>query len=107
MTNSRSFDFEDFLSSMRRMRRINPVWWVLTLVPPLRRYREIFVLPPETESEGRRIEAMIGSMTSFERRNAQAIGDSRAFRIAQGSGTSARDVIDMVRQFVSMQQYNA
>ena len=47
----------------------------------------------------KQIEAIIGSMTPFERANPDKIDSSRRARIARGSGNSLQDVNKMLKQF--------
>ena len=51
-----------------------------------------------------RTEAIIQSMTPYERENPGVIGSSRRKRIAAGSGTTVIDVNRLLRQFESMQK---
>ncbi len=51
-----------------------------------------------------RTEAIILSMTPFERENPSALNSSRKKRIAAGSGTSVVDVNRLLKQFEMMQQ---
>jgi signal recognition particle subunit SRP54 len=51
-----------------------------------------------------RIEAIIQSMTLAERRDPSILDGSRRLRIATGSGTSATDVNNLLRQFKEMQK---
>ena len=51
-----------------------------------------------------RIEAMIFSMTTRERRNPELIDGSRKQRIARGSGTSVQDVNLLLKQYREMQK---
>jgi signal recognition particle subunit SRP54 len=51
-----------------------------------------------------RVEAIINSMTSKERRNHQLINGSRRKRIAKGSGTSVEEVNRLLKQFVQMKK---
>ena len=50
------------------------------------------------ESQLRKVEAIINSMTQ-ERRNPSLINGSRRKRIARGSGTTVQDVNRLVKQF--------
>jgi signal recognition particle subunit SRP54 len=56
------------------------------------------------EGQFKRIEAIIDSMTSEERRRPELIKASRRRRIALGSGTSTADVNRLLKQFVEMQK---
>ena len=62
------------------------------------------VNPESTDSEMRRIEAIIYSMTPEERRKPKVINGSRKRRIAAGSGTSVQDVNALLKQFRQMQR---
>ncbi len=56
------------------------------------------------ESELRKIEAIIRSMTPEERRSPVIIDGSRRKRIAAGSGTSVQDVNRLLNQFQEMRK---
>jgi signal recognition particle subunit SRP54 len=51
-----------------------------------------------------RTEAILQSMTPYERENPDVLGSSRKKRIARGSGTSVVDINRMLKQFEMMQQ---
>jgi signal recognition particle subunit SRP54 len=51
-----------------------------------------------------RVEAIIQSMTPYERENPGVLGGSRKKRIARGSGTSVVDVNRVLKQYEMMQQ---
>ena len=50
------------------------------------------------------IEAIINSMTKFERRNPKSLNGSRRKRIALGSGTDITQVNQLIKQFFSNEQ---
>jgi signal recognition particle subunit SRP54 len=52
----------------------------------------------------KRVEAIIRSMTSVERRKPEIINGSRRLRIANGSGTTTGEVNRLVKQFSEMQK---
>jgi signal recognition particle subunit SRP54 len=54
------------------------------------------------ERQFTRVEAIIGSMTAYERRNHEVISGSRRKRIAAGSGTTVQDVNQLLRQYAQM-----
>ena len=58
----------------------------------------------EADSERRmkRTEAIIQSMTPYERENPKIIAASRKVRIAKGSGTRVQDVNELLKQFEQM-----
>ena len=98
-----SFDLEDFLNQLRQLRRIGPMREILGMIPGLGAMQR--QLPAEIdESQVRRVEAIVLSMTRQERRNPKILNASRKRRIAAGSGTTVQDVNALVRQFEQMQR---
>jgi signal recognition particle subunit SRP54 len=85
---------EDFLKQLQTMKKMGPLSQILKLIPGAAQN-----LPEVDESEFRRMEAIIQSMTPEERENPEILNPSRRKRIARGSGTSVVDVDKMVRQF--------
>ncbi len=91
------FTLADFLEQLRQVRQMGPLDQVLEMIPGFSRAK----LPGLTvdESQLRRIEAMIQSMTPRERAVPSMIDGSRRRRIAAGSGTSVQDVNRLLKQF--------
>jgi signal recognition particle subunit SRP54 len=56
------------------------------------------------EKELTRVEAIINSMTSYEREHHESINGSRRKRIARGSGTSVQEVNQLLRQYAQMRK---
>ena len=56
------------------------------------------------ESVLKRTEAIILSMTPYERENPQVLGNSRKKRIARGSGTTVVDINRLIKQYEMMCQ---
>jgi signal recognition particle subunit SRP54 len=56
------------------------------------------------EKELDRVEAIVLSMTPYERRHPELIKGSRRLRIAKGSGTSVQQVNQLVKQFDQMRK---
>lgn len=100
------FDFEDFLKAMQQMRKLGPFQQILGMIPGMGQIARALEESEElsAERELKRIEAMICSMTLFERRNPESIKGSRRQRIAKGSGTSLQDVNMLIKQFQQMQR---
>ncbi len=96
------FDFEDFLNSMQQMRKLGPMRKIMEMIPgvgqAMRDNEEAF-----DESRLKRVEAMIFSMTPYERRHPEIIKRSRRERIARGSGSSMQEVNALLKQFQQMQ----
>ncbi len=96
------FDLEDFLSSMKQMRRLGPLENLIKLIPGARKagLDKVKVDPKQMG----RIEAIVLSMTVEERRNPNIIKASRKTRIAKGSGTSVQEVNRLLEQFEQMKK---
>ena len=56
------------------------------------------------EKQLSRVEAIINSMTAYEREHHEAINGSRRKRIARGSGTSVPEVNNLLRQYAQMRK---
>jgi signal recognition particle subunit SRP54 len=97
-----SFDFEDFLNSMRQMRKLGPLQQILGMIPGMSQLGKIDEMIDERDLK--RVEAIILSMTPDERRDPDLIKGRRKERIARGSGTVIEDVNDLITQFRSMQK---
>ncbi|MDI6870328.1 MAG: signal recognition particle protein [Bacillota bacterium] len=96
------FDLEDFLAQMQQMRKMGPLNEVLRMLPGAAG-RGLAGLQVD-ERQLKRVEAIIQSMTSDERRNPQIIDGSRRRRIAAGSGTQIQDVNRLLKQFEATRQ---
>jgi signal recognition particle subunit SRP54 len=96
------FTLEDFLDQLRRIRKMGPLTSLLGMIPGLAGHQLSKLQVDEKEFD--RIEAIILSMTPYERNNPDAIKGSRRLRIAKGSGTSVQQVNQLVKQFGEMRK---
>ena len=96
------FDLEDFLSTMKQMKKLGPLENLLKLVPGASKMglNNIKIDPKQMAH----IEAIVLSMTPKERRNPDIIKASRKTRIAVGSGTSVQEVNKLLTQFEQMKK---
>jgi signal recognition particle subunit SRP54 len=91
------FTLDDFLEQMRQIRKMGSMADILKMIPGLSRaLPKDFEIP---EREVKKIEAIICSMTSRERRDPAVLNGSRRKRIAAGSGTQVADVNRLVKRF--------
>jgi signal recognition particle subunit SRP54 len=95
------FNLEDFLEQLRQMRKLGPIQDILKMLPGVPGGKNAVKEMAEAvnETELRRAEAMILSMTLEERRNPAIISGSRRLRIANGSGTTTADVNQLLKDF--------
>src|SRR4051812_21465786 len=96
------FTLEDFLDQLRRIRKMGPLTSLLEMIPGLAGHQLSKLQVDEKEFD--RIEAIILSMTPYERNHPDAIKGSRRLRIAKGSGTSVQQVNQLVKQFGEMRK---
>jgi signal recognition particle subunit SRP54 len=100
---SGEFDLDDFLRQLQQMKRMGPIGKLLEMVPGINKMAGDVDLS-SAESDLKRIEAMIQSMTLAERRNPRLIKASRKRRIAGGSGTTVQDINMLLKQHREMQE---
>jgi len=96
------FSLEDFLSQLRAIQKMGSLRELLEKLPFA---GDLF--PEGFELQGnemQRIEAMILSMTPLERQQPDVIDASRRRRIARGSGTQERELLDMLERFGAMRK---
>jgi len=91
------FTLEDFLEQMQQVRKMGSLTKMLGMLPGAGQIRD--QLENFDEREIDRIQAIIQSMTPFERQNPKAIDGSRRARIAKGSGRSVNDVNQLIERF--------
>ena len=92
------FTLEDFRDQLRSIRKLGPLSSLLDMMPkmgPLKDLKDVKV----DEKEINRVVAIIDSMTPGERDNHMIINGSRRKRIAKGSGTSAQEVNQLLKQY--------
>jgi len=94
-----SLDLEDFLHQFQRVRDMGPLSQVLEMIPGLGAARHQLAAQAVDESQLKKVEAIIHSMTPQERHNPQIIDGSRRRRIARGSGTTPQDVNQLLNQW--------
>jgi len=98
-----TFDLEDFLDQLQKVRQMGPLEQLIGMIPGVSQALKGQNLQLE-EKQFKRVEAIIQSMTPYERHNPEIIGTSRKRRIARGSGTNTADVNKLLNQFRDMQK---
>jgi signal recognition particle subunit SRP54 len=92
------FTLTDFRDQLRAVRKMGAVGDLLNMIPGMKKLTKGMDMA-DAESELKRSEAIINSMTHEERENAAILNGSRRRRIAAGSGTSVADVNRFLKQF--------
>ncbi len=97
------FDLEDFLNSMRQLKRMGSLRSVMEMIPGFSKLAGDADIEEALEGDQlKHIEAMILSMTLQERHNPDIINGSRRKRIARGSGSTPQDINQLLDQFNEM-----
>lgn len=90
------FNLDDFLSQMQQVKKMGSISSLMGMIPGLSdKLGDVDV----DESELGKVEAIILSMTSEERKNPAVLNASRKRRIAKGSGTSIQEINKLIKQF--------
>jgi signal recognition particle subunit SRP54 len=98
---SETFTLEDFLKQMRQVRKMGPIGNLIGMMPGMGAMKQMKDADVD-EGELDRVEAIILSMTPYERAMPEIIKGSRRRRIAEGSGTKIQQVNNLVKQFGQM-----
>jgi signal recognition particle subunit SRP54 len=96
------FDLNDFLMQMDQIKKMGSIKNLLGMVPGMGQYKS--AIDNFDESELTRIEAIVHSMTPYERANPKQINGSRKQRIARGSGVQVSAVNQLLERFTQMQK---
>lgn len=97
-----NFDLNDFLDQMQQVKKMGSLENILGMLPGMGALKPADLSVDEKQMA--RVEAMILSMTSKERRDPDIINGSRKKRIAAGSGTSTQDINRLLGQFRDMKK---
>jgi signal recognition particle subunit SRP54 len=98
---SETFTLEDFLKQMKQVRKMGPIGNLVGMMPGMGAMKQMKDTEVD-EGELDRVEAIILSMTPYERAMPEMIKGSRRRRIAEGSGTKIQQVNNLVKQFGQM-----
>lgn len=97
---SADFNLSDFLEQLRQFRNMGPIDQLMGLIPGMDRMtKKMKGAAQFDERDLVMAEAIIKSMTLWERNNPGKIDGSRRRRVARGSGTSVPDVNRLLKQF--------
>ena len=98
-----SFDFEDFLSQIQSLKKVGSIGQFMEMLPGFSQLSKRLPNDALDDKEFKRMEAMIKSMTSQERRNPGIINGKRRRRIAYGSGATIQNVNQLINKFSQAQ----
>ena len=96
------FTFDDFLQQMAAIKRMGSLKSMLKMMPGMSGMRDQIEAFDDREFD--RIEAMVRSMTPFERTHPKQINGSRRARVAKGSGVTVTEVNQLLERFGQAQK---
>src|SRR3954468_13102904 len=96
------FTFDDFLAQMAAVKQMGSLKKMLGMMPGMAQMRD--QLDALDEREFDRVEAMVKSMTPYERKHPKIINGSRRARIARGSGRTVQDVNELLQRLTEAQK---
>ena len=95
------FDFQDFLTQLQQIKKMGNLKDLMGMIPGVgKAIKDVDI----NDNAFVGIEAMINSMTPFERANPDALPPSRKQRIAKGAGKELAEVNAFMKQFDQMKQ---
>ena len=96
------YDLEDFLTNLKQIRKLGPLENILKMLPGARNMglNQININPKDMAH----IQAIVLSMTPYERRHPEVLKATRKQRIAKGSGRSVEEVNRLLKQFEEMKK---
>ena len=95
------FDFNDFTSQLAQIKKMGNIKDLVSMVPGVgKMLKDVNV----DDDAFKPIEAIVGSMTPFERENPDCLNGSRRKRLAAGSGTTITQVNSFLTQFEEMRK---
>ncbi len=101
MKKGRAMDYEDLKEQFQQMRNMGGMASMLDKMPGMGQMSQM-AQDPAAEKNIKHMEALINSMTPYERRHPQQIKGSRKRRIAQGAGLEIQDLNRLIKQHKTM-----
>jgi len=92
------FGFDDFLSQINQVKKMGNLKDTLSLIPGANKLKDVDI----DNDSFKHIEALIHSMTPYERSNPKIINHSRKKRIAKGAGRDVQEINTLIKQFDQM-----
>jgi signal recognition particle subunit SRP54 len=99
------FSLEDFRDQLRQVKKLGSLQSIMGMLPKIGPFAGLDKAADKVdESQLMRVEAIINSMTRYERDHHEVINGSRRKRIARGSGTTVQEVNQLLRQYAQMKK---
>ena len=99
---SGKYDLEDFLTSMKQIRKLGPLENIIKMLPQARKMglNNVNIDPKDMAH----IEAIILSMTPYERKHPEVLKATRKQRISKGCGRDVAEINRLLKQFEEMKK---
>ena len=99
---SGNYDLEDFLTNLKQIKKLGPLENILKMLPQARKMglNNIQVDPKDMAH----IEAIVLSMTPYERKHPECLKASRKQRISKGCGRDISEINRLLKQFEEMKK---
>jgi signal recognition particle subunit SRP54 len=95
------FDFQDFLDQLQQIKKMGSLKDLMAMIPGVgKALKDVDI----SDDAFKGVEAIINSMTPYERANPDSIDLSRKKRIANGSAKDISDVNQFMKQFEQMRE---
>ncbi|HWS97804.1 MAG TPA: signal recognition particle protein, partial [Candidatus Methylomirabilis sp.] len=99
------FSLDDFRDQLRQVKKMGSLKNIVGMLPKIGPLANMHKAADNVDDrELTRVEAIINSMTPYEREHHESINGSRRKRIARGSGTSVQEVNQLLRQYAQMRK---
>jgi signal recognition particle subunit SRP54 len=99
------FSLEDFRDQLRQVKKMGSIQNLISMLPSIGPFAGLQKSADQVdEKQLAHVEAIINSMTPYERDHHEVINGSRRKRIARGSGTSVQEVNHLLRQYAQMRK---
>jgi signal recognition particle subunit SRP54 len=99
------FSLEDFREQLRQVKKMGSLQNLMGMLPTAGPFAGLQKHADKVDDKQiNRVEAIINSMTGYERHHHDVINGSRRKRIARGSGTTVQEVNNLLRQYAQMRK---
>lgn len=95
------FDLDDFLSMLKQIKKLGPLENLIKLIPGIPKEAKKVKIDPKDMAH---IEAIMLSMTPYERRHPECIKNSRKLRISKGCSRSVEEINRLLKQYEDMKK---
>ncbi len=95
------FDLEDFLSALKQVKKLGPLENLIKMMPGMPKEARNLKVNPKDMAH---IEAIVLSMTPYERRHPECLKNSRKIRISKGCNRPVEEINRLLKQFEEMKK---